>query len=224
MTAGRRAFSIRAMCAATAGSWVLEDCGFAVVARPPERLLAESLEESTDELERIATRRASTAVRRRVLVAVDFVVFAFMASLMGANRITFGCDATSLVGWRADRITLMKRLRMCFFAAEEVDEEIGNAGWLFVLEPVRGVGESVEIGDVAVAKGVVGHLGEEEGVALAPKYARGDVDGGVGELGVMTGGGAIPVDHRGKSAGLRPRRAVLREVFGGECVWAAGAC
>lgn len=86
--------------------------------------------------------------------------------------------------------------------AEEIDEEFGDAGGFFVLEPVRGVGESVELGGVAVAQAVVGHFGEEESVAFAPEDASGDVDLRVGELGAMARGGAVPIHHGGESAWL----------------------
>lgn len=108
-------------------------------------------------------------------------------------------------------------------AAEEIDEEIGNASGLFVLEPVRGVGEGKEFGGVAVAEAVVGHFEKEESVALAPKDSRGDVDRRIGIFSAITEGGAVPVDHAGERAGLRPRGAVLGEIFGGEGAHAAGA-
>jgi len=92
-----------------------------------------------------------------------------------------------------------------------------------VLEPVRGVGEGVEFGGVAIAEAVVGHVGEEEGVAFAPEDASGNVDGGVGELGAKAEGGAIPVDHGGERVGLRPCGAVLGEIVWGESAFAAGA-
>jgi hypothetical protein len=66
---------------------------------------------------------------------------------------------------------------MLWLFAEEIDEEFGNAGGFFVLEPVGGVGQEVEFGGVAVAEALVSHIGEEEGVALAPEDARGDVHG-----------------------------------------------
>ena len=92
-----------------------------------------------------------------------------------------------------------------------------------MLEPVRSVGKSVEFGGVAIAEAVVGHGGEEEGVAFAPEDAGGDVDGGVGEFDAMAECGAIPVDHGGEGVRLRPGGAVLGEVFWGERVGAAGA-
>jgi hypothetical protein len=107
--------------------------------------------------------------------------------------------------------------------AEEIDEEFGNACGFFVLEPVGGVGESVEFGVVAIAETIVGHFGEEEGVALAPEDARGDVDRGVRKFAAIAEGGAIPVDHAGECSGLRPRGAVVGEIFVGESVGAAGA-
>ena len=92
-----------------------------------------------------------------------------------------------------------------------------------MLEPVRGVGESVEIGGVAIAEAVVGHFGEEESVAFAPEDAGGDVDGGVGKFGAKAEGGAIPVDHGGERVRLRPGGAVLGEIVWGESTFAAGA-
>jgi len=92
-----------------------------------------------------------------------------------------------------------------------------------VLEPVSGVGKSVEFGGVAIAQAVVGHFREEECVALAPEDAGGDVNGGVREFGAVTKSGAIPVDHRSESAGLRPRGAIERKIFGGKSAGAAGA-
>ena len=107
--------------------------------------------------------------------------------------------------------------------AEEIDEEFGNTGGFFVLEPVRGVSESVELSVVAIADAVVGHGGEQEGVALAPEDARGDVDSRIRKFAAMAKSGAVPVDHARERAGLRPCGAVLGEIFVRESVGAAGA-
>src|ERR1700676_1861475 len=80
---------------------------------------------------------------------------------------------------------------------EEIDEEFRNASRFFVLEPVGGVGEGVEFGGVAVAEAVVGHGGEEEGVALAPEDAREDMDSRIRKFAAMAKGGAVPVYHGG---------------------------
>jgi hypothetical protein len=98
---------------------------------------------------------------------------------------------------------------MCSLLAEKIDEKFRDAGGFFVLEPVRGVGERVEFGGVAIAETVVGHVGEEKGVAFAPEDARGDVNGSVRKFAAMAKSGAVPVDHAGDRAGLRPRGAVL---------------
>jgi len=108
-------------------------------------------------------------------------------------------------------------------AAEEVDEEFGDAGGLFVLEPVGRVGEGEEFGVGAVAQAGLGHFFEQEGVALTPENTGGDVHGAVRDLRPVAEGRAIPVDHGGEGAGLRPRGAILREVFFGESAGAAGA-
>lgn len=127
---------------------------------------------------------------------------------MRRNRITFEGWAIRLVGRDAEE----KRLWTRALLAEEIDEEFGNAGGFFVLEPVGGVGESVEFGGVAIGQAVVGHGREEEGVVFAPENARGDVDGGIGEFCAIAEGGAIPVDHRGERVRLRPGGAVLGEI------------
>ena len=86
--------------------------------------------------------------------------------------------------------------------AEKIDEEFGNAGRFFVLEPVRGVGEGVEFGAVAISQAVVGHVGEEERVAFAPEDARRDVDRRVRKFDAIAKGGPVPVDHGSESARL----------------------
>lgn len=92
-----------------------------------------------------------------------------------------------------------------------------------MLEPVRGVGESVEFGAIAITDAFVGHVGKEESVALAPEDARGDVNARVRKSGAMTKSGAVPVNHGGEGAGLRPSGAILLEVIGRECALPAGA-
>jgi len=183
------------------------------------------LGENNEEVEATTARNANAAVksvRVFVLVVCDLVV-EFMGDLMSANRITFGCeslDARGFVwlaeGWAKTGLWMRRLL------AEEIDEEFGNAGGFFVLEPVRGAGEGVEFGGVAVAEAVVGHAGEKKGVTFAPEDARGDVDGGIGKFGAIAKGGAVPVDHGSERAGLRPCGAVLSEIFGGESAGAAG--
>lgn len=106
--------------------------------------------------------------------------------------------------------------------AEEGSEEFGDAGGLFVMEPMGAVREADELGVGAIAKTVLGHCGEEEGVANSPENARGDAHGGIGELGTMAECGAIPVDHASESGGLRPSRAILREVLLGKRSGATG--
>jgi len=160
-------------------------------------------------------RDANSTVRRiRAFVVVDF-----MCDLMGANRTTFECETIRLVGQGTEK----KRVVECSLLAEEIDEEFGNACGFFMLEPMGGVGKSVEFGVVAIAEAIVGHFGEEEGVALAPEDARGDVHGRIRKFAAMAEGGAIPTNHAVERAGVRPRGAVLGEIFVGESVGAAGA-
>jgi hypothetical protein len=90
-----------------------------------------------------------------------------------------------------------------------------------VLEPVRGVGEGIEFGGVAVAQAVVSHFGEEKGVAFAPEDARGDVDRRIRKFAAMAEGGAIPVQHGGGSAGLRPCGEVEGDIVRRESAGAA---
>src|SRR5579859_6223016 len=149
----------------------------------------------------------------------------------GNGKANYGASqnigAWELLGKAAARLphskSLLRNNMRDLVSAEEVDEEFGEASGFFVLEPVRGVGKGVEFSAVAVAQAVVGHFREEEGVALAPEDAGGDMNGGIGEFGTVTKGGAIPVDHGGESAGLRPCGAIEREIFGGEGARTAGA-
>jgi len=178
-------------------------------------LAAESIGESNEELAMAVARDANSTVRRiRAFVVVDF-----MCDLMGANRTTFEGETIRLVGQGTEK----KRVVECSLLAEEIDEEFGNACGFFMLEPMGGVGKSVEFGVVAIAEAIVGHFGEEEGVALAPEDARGDVHGRIRKFAAMAEGGAIPVNHAVERAGVRPRGAVLGEIFVGESIGAAGA-
>jgi hypothetical protein len=198
---------------AGSGDCALDVCWSEV--RTLERLFAESLGERNEEPQTPAASRANTAVKRiRAFVVVDL-----MCDLMGENRTTFESDTIRLVG----RGNGERGLRRCSLLAEEIDEEFGNACGLFVLKPVRGVGEGVEFGVVAIAETVVGHFGEEESVAHAPEDARGDMYRGIRKFRAMAERGAIPVNHARECSGFRPRGAVLGEIFVGEGVGAAGA-
>jgi hypothetical protein len=107
--------------------------------------------------------------------------------------------------------------------SEEFHKYLGNSGRLFVLEPVSGIGESEQLGVCAIAQAFVSHLREKKGVALAPEDARGDADGAVEKLHATTEERAIPVDHAGERPWLRPRSAVLGEIFWRKCAGPAGA-
>src|SRR5216683_1712596 len=89
--------------------------------------------------------------------------------------------------------------------SEELHKDLGDSGRLFVLEPVRGVGEGEQLRIGAIAQAFVSHFREKKGVALAPKDACGNVDGAVGEFHAKTEQSAIPVDHAGERTWLRPR-------------------
>lgn len=69
--------------------------------------------------------------------------------------------------------------------AEELDQEFGDAGRLFVLKPVARVREGIELCIGAVAQTIVCHFGNEKRIALAPKDSRGNANGAIGELGAM---------------------------------------
>ena len=88
---------------------------------------------------------------------------------------------------------------------------------------MSGVGEGEKLGARAVAQAFVSHFGQEEGVAFAPKDARGDANGLVRKFGASAEERAVPVNHAGEGAGLRPCSAVLGEIFSAEGPWAAGA-
>ncbi len=92
-----------------------------------------------------------------------------------------------------------------------------------MLEPMRGVGESEKLRVRAVAQAFVGHFRQEKGVALAPEDACRDAHGFVWKCDTCAEEGAIPVDHAGERAGLRPGGAVLGEIYRGESAGAAGA-
>jgi hypothetical protein len=103
-TAGRRPLSMRAMRAARVGSGAgaFEDC--CAGAKTLERLLAESLGESRDELQTPAARSAKAAVSRsRAFVVVDLVGVEFMGDLMGGNRTTFEYETIRLVGYDSEK-------------------------------------------------------------------------------------------------------------------------
>src|SRR5258708_2327034 len=106
-------------------------------------------------------------------------------------------------------------------AAEEVNQQFGDTGGLFVLKPMRGIGEGKELRVRAVTQAFARHFGHEEGVALAPQDARGDAHGLVWEFDACAEQGAVPVDHAGEGTALRPRGAILRQIFGGESARAA---
>jgi hypothetical protein len=164
------------------------------------------LGERRDELQTPAVSSAKAAVSSiRDFVVVDLVGVDFIGHLMGGNRTTFECETIRLVGYGIGENVRQS----CSLLAEEVNEKFSDASGFFVLEPVRSVGERVEFGGVAVAETVVSHIGEEKGVAFAPKDAGGDVDGCVRKFAAMAKSGAVPVDHASERAGLRPRGAVL---------------
>src|SRR6266849_688818 len=88
---------------------------------------------------------------------------------------------------------------------------------------MSGVGEGEDLCVRAVAQTLVSHFGHEEVVAFTPKDAGGDAHSFVWEFDASAEQGAVPVDHAGERAGLRPCRAVLGEISGGESAWAARA-
>src|SRR5207245_7290365 len=106
-------------------------------------------------------------------------------------------------------------------AAEEINQQFGDTVRLFVLQPMRGVREGEELRVRAIAQAFVSHLRQQEGVAFAPEDACGDADGFVKKFDGSAEQGAIPVDHAGEGTRLRPRRAILREIFEGESARAA---
>src|SRR5216684_2117127 len=80
-----------------------------------------------------------------------------------------------------------------------------------------------EFGVGAVSRTCVGHFGEKKSVALAPKDSCGNVHRALGERSAIAEESAIPVDHGGERAGLRPGGAILGEVVGREGTRPAGA-
>src|SRR5256884_4878187 len=66
----------------------------------------------------------------------------------------------------------------------------------------------------AIAQAFASHFWDQEFVTLAPQDARGHAHGGVGETRAIAQGRAIPVDHRGEGARLRPSGTVLRKIVG----------
>jgi hypothetical protein len=102
-TAGRRPFSMREIRAARAGSGACALDASGAGAWALERLLAGNLGESSEELEVVTAKSANAAARRSTFfVAADLVVFElvvdFIGDLMSANRTTFECEMTRLVG------------------------------------------------------------------------------------------------------------------------------
>lgn len=97
-----------------------------------------------------------------------------------------------------------------------------DAGRFFVLEPMGGVRKGEEFALRAVAKAFGGHFLEEVGVAFAPEDAYGDAEDFVREFEAKAESGTIPIDHGSESAGLRPCRAILRQVLLGKSTWTAG--
>src|ERR1700674_725036 len=81
--------------------------------------------------------------------------------------------------------------------AEEIDQELRDAGGFFVLKPMRGVGEGEKLSARAIAQTFVSHFGQEEIVALAPQNAGGDADGFILKFDASAKEGAVPVDHGG---------------------------
>src|SRR5713226_7725372 len=88
---------------------------------------------------------------------------------------------------------------------------------------MSGVGEGEELGVRAVAQAFVRHFGQKEGVTRAPEDAGGDAHSFVWEFDASAEQGAVPVDHTGERAGLRPCSSVFGEISGGESAWAARA-
>src|SRR2546429_8162873 len=82
---------------------------------------------------------------------------------------------------------------------------------LLVQEPVCGIGEGEEFAMSAIAQAFASHFWDQEFVTLAPQDARGHAHGGVGETRAIAQGRAIPVDHRGEGARLRPSGTVDRK-------------
>ena len=105
---------MREMRAARVGSGAdaFEDC--CAGAKALERLPAESLGESIDELQTPAARSAKAPVRRsRAFVVVDLVVVDFIGDLMGGNRTTFESETICLVGYSTEKIRAVYVLVTC---------------------------------------------------------------------------------------------------------------
>jgi len=97
---------------AESSAGAFEDCCSG--AKTLERLLAESLGESIDELQTPAARNANTAVSRiRAFVVVDLVVADFIGDLMGGNRTTFESETICLVGYSTEKIRAVYVLVTC---------------------------------------------------------------------------------------------------------------
>src|SRR5947207_12547268 len=108
-------------------------------------------------------------------------------------------------------------------ASKEINQQFRDASGLFVLQPMRGIGEGEEFRVRAIAQAFARHFGQKEGVAFAPEDACGDADNFVWKFDASAEERAIPIDHAGEGAGPRPSRSILREIFRGESVWAARA-
>src|SRR6266513_6180931 len=107
-------------------------------------------------------------------------------------------------------------------SAKEVREYLRDSLRFLVLEPVRGFGKGEQLSAGAIVQAFVSHFRQEKVVALAPEDAGGDADVLVLKVDASAEEGAIPVDHAGQSAGLRPGAPILGEVFSREGAWAAG--
>src|SRR5436853_631298 len=127
------------------------------------------------------------------------------ASLAGGSSSIRSCFGE----WRSGLKKLYKQLR--------------NLCRLLVQEPVCGIGEGEEFAMSAIAQAFASHFWDQEFVTLAPQDARGHAHGGVGETRAIAQGRAIPVDHRGEGARLRPSGTVLRKIVGRKRAGAARA-
>src|ERR1700758_3120872 len=88
---------------------------------------------------------------------------------------------------------------------------------------MRSIGESDELGLRAILEALLSHFGHEESVADTPEDARGNPHRAVGKRRAMAEGGAVPVDHCGERAGLRPRGVILGQIVRRKSARAAGA-
>jgi len=90
------------------------------------------------------------------------------------------------------------------------------------LEPVSGLRKRNQFRLGAIAEAVLSHFEHEKAIAPAPENASGDTDGAIRKGGPMAQSSAVPVNHRGHGARLRPGGAVEVEVLGRESAGAAG--